>query len=147
MLSSIRLHLLSGSTRAKIRYAPLFFSISGIYLSATTACTWLANNVTHHLRRATALAFGLAMSNVGGILATWLFGSLSMPPHYRTGTLVLMIFGVVNFFGTIFCMVYFTMKNLQKKKTRQSIPEGEKATRVLEEKRKGDGSAFFVYTL
>jgi len=116
----------SGSTNTKIRYASLFFSVSGIYLSATTACTWLANNVTPHLRRATALAFGLAMSNIGGILATWLFGGLSTPPHYRTGTLVLMIFGVVDFFGAIFCMMYFSMKNRQKDRVRRSIPEDEK---------------------
>ena len=135
------------SKDAKIRYGSLFFSVPGIYLSATTACTWLANNVTPHVRRATALAFGFAMSNVGGILATWLLGSLSPPPHYRKGTLVLLSFGIFDFLAVIFCIVYFTMSNRRKERLRESIPESEREVRMAEEKQKGDGSAYFIYTM
>jgi len=135
------------SKDTKIRYGSLFFSVPGIFLSATTAVTWLANNVTPHIRHATALAFVFAMSNVGGILATWLLGSISTPPHYRKGTLVLLAFGIFDFLAVIFCMVYFTLSNRGKARVRESIPENEREIRILEEKRKGDESAFFIYTL
>jgi hypothetical protein len=69
-----------GSAKHNVQYGSLFFSIPGIYIVAPTLTTWLANNATPHTRRATAIAITFILTNSGGILATWLLGSLSPPP-------------------------------------------------------------------
>ena len=60
---------------------------------------------------------------------------------------MLLAFGIFDFLAVIFCMVYFTLSNRGKARVRESIPENEREIRILEEKRKGDESAFFIYTL
>ncbi|KAF7359095.1 MFS domain-containing protein [Mycena sanguinolenta] len=63
-----------------VQYGSLFLSIPGTYAMAPAISTWNANNAAPHVRRATAIAIGFIMTNSGGILATWLLGSLSPPP-------------------------------------------------------------------
>ncbi|KAF7324460.1 MFS domain-containing protein [Mycena sanguinolenta] len=63
-----------------VQYGSLFLSIPGTYAMAPAISTWNANNAAPHVRRATAIAIGFIMTNSGGILATWLLGSLSPAP-------------------------------------------------------------------
>ncbi len=73
------------SSSAKTQYGSLFLSIPGVYTSAPTLSTWNSTNSAPHVRRATAIAIGFMMTNAGGILSTWLLGSLSTAPRYVLG--------------------------------------------------------------
>ncbi|KAF5327673.1 hypothetical protein D9619_005010 [Psilocybe cf. subviscida] len=123
-----------------IQYASLFFSIPGTYTSAPTLSTWIANNAAPHARRATAIAIGFIMTNSGGILATWLLGSLSAAPRYTLATRVLLAFSVVMVVVSGLNTWYLFDQN-KKKEIRKTM------TREQEEPGLGDKSAWFKYAL
>ena len=132
---------LPGSAKHHIQYASLFFSITGTYLAAPTLSTWSANNATPHIRRATAIAIGFIMTNSGGILATWLLGSLSAAPRYILATRVLLAFSVLM---AAFCAAntwYLWDQNKKKAAIRAT------STIDKEEPGLGDRSAWFDYAL
>jgi len=133
-----------GSARHSVQYGSLFFSIPGTYIVAPTMSTWVANNATPHTRRATAIAIGFILTNSGGILATWLLGSLSAPPRYTKATVTLLVFSAL--------MVVFAAANWwylwdqNKKKSVIRLRE-TKMAREEEDMRLGDKSAWFEYNL
>ncbi|KAL4257079.1 MFS transporter superfamily protein [Pleurotus pulmonarius] len=136
--------LFLGSESYVVQYASLFLSISGVYAMAPVLGTWLSNNTAPHTRRATALAFGLSCSNMGGIFATWLLGSLSPAPRYHSATIVLLVLtlgmgvlGAVN-------LAYLKRENRRKAEVRRHGGEGGKEG---EGSGLGDQSAWFVYML
>jgi hypothetical protein len=124
------------------RYLSLFFSICGVYLSAPSLSTWNANNTAPHTRRATAIAIGFIMTNSGGILATWLLGTLSPPPHYTLATRVLLGFSVAMLLLTVLNIMYLKNENARKRATR-----GRVGLKRHERPGMGDRSAWFIYAL
>ncbi|KAJ7063698.1 major facilitator superfamily domain-containing protein [Mycena amicta] len=130
-----------GSTNHHVQYGSLFLSVSGVYLGAPALSTWNANNSAPHTRRATAIAIGFIMTNSGGILATWLLGSISPPPRYIKATRILLAFGVLIGAFAVFNMAYLTRENKKKAEKRKTM------TRSEEEPGLGDKSAWFVYSL
>ncbi|KAJ7765742.1 major facilitator superfamily domain-containing protein [Mycena metata] len=130
-----------GSLNHHVQYGSLFLSISGTYLMAPAISTWNANNAAPHVRRATAIAIGFIMTNSGGILATWLLGSLSPPPRYTKATKVLLIFSVFMGFFAILNIVWLKRENNKKKVTRTHLTRAQEAPGL------GDKSAWFVYSL
>ncbi|TFK36156.1 major facilitator superfamily domain-containing protein [Crucibulum laeve] len=130
-----------GSTKHSVQYGSLFFSIPGAYLGAPTVSAWSANNVTPHTRRATALAIGFIMTNTGGILATWLLGSLSPPPRYTKATITLLVFSILMTIFSGLNLCYLWDQNKKKKSIRQTISRHE------EDPMLGDKSAWFEYAL
>ncbi|KAJ7119055.1 major facilitator superfamily domain-containing protein [Mycena epipterygia] len=130
-----------GSKNHHIQYGSLFLSISGAYLIPPAISTWNANNATPHVRRATAIAIGLIMFNSGGILATWLLGSISPPPFYTKATKILLIFSVLMCVFAALNVVYLKRENEKKTEVRRHSTRGEEAIGL------GDKSAWFVYSL
>ncbi|TFK21501.1 MFS general substrate transporter [Coprinopsis marcescibilis] len=124
-----------------VQYMSLFFSIAGVYLSAPSLSTWGANNAAPHIRRATAIAIGFIMTNSGGILATWLLGSLSPAPRYVLATKVLLGFSVAMFALTAVNILYLWDQNRRKKSLRENM------IRSQEDPGLGDKSAWFIYAL
>ncbi|RDB27444.1 hypothetical protein Hypma_004085 [Hypsizygus marmoreus] len=126
---------------AKVRYGSLFLSISGAYCAAPAGSTWNANNAAPHARRATAIAIGFIMTNSGGILVTWLLGSLSPPPLYHMATITLLIFSVLM---VVFCGLntyYLWYANKKKAAIRATMSRSEEKPGL------GDRSAWFIYNL
>ncbi|KAF5349217.1 hypothetical protein D9756_009501 [Leucocoprinus leucothites] len=130
-----------GSTKHNVQYGSLFFSIPGTYIVAPTLSTWLANNATPHTRRATAIAIGFILTNSGGILATWLLGSLSAPPRYTKATITLLIFSIVMVIFSGLNWWYLWDQNKKKRAMRATM------TRSQEDPKLGDRSAWFEYNL
>ena len=124
-----------------VRYGSLFFSITGSYSAVPPLATWNANNTAPHTRRATAIAIGFMTANSGGILSTWLLGSLSPPPLYKKATITLLIFAVLMVPISGANMYYLWLQNKQKAVIRTA------KMRSHEEPGLGDKSAWFVYTL
>ncbi|KAJ7221518.1 major facilitator superfamily domain-containing protein [Mycena pura] len=129
-----------GTENPHVLYGSLFFSVPGAYVIAPAVATWNANNSAPQIRRATAIAIGFIMTNAGGILATWLLGSLSPPPRYLMGTRLLLAFSVLMGAFTVVNMVYLTRENRKKAETRKTT------TRTAEAPGLGDKSAWFVYS-
>ncbi|KAJ7060138.1 major facilitator superfamily domain-containing protein [Mycena amicta] len=129
------------STNHHVQYGSLFLSIPGTYIMAPTLSTWNANNSAPHVRRATAIAIGFSMTNSGGILSTWLLGSLSPAPHYTMGTRLLLAFSVATFFVALITSAYLQRENKKKAEIRKSMSREEEETGL------GDKSAWFVYSL
>ncbi|PBK63050.1 MFS general substrate transporter [Armillaria solidipes] len=104
------------SSSAKTQYGSLFLSIPGVYTSTPTVATWNAMNSAPHVRRATAIAIAFMMTNAGGILSTWLLGSLSTAPNYVLGTRVMIAFSGGIALGSALCLGYFVRMNQKKRK-------------------------------
>lgn len=122
LCSIIGFSMFLGSTVSHIRYGAIFLLLPGTYCAAPPLQTWVANNSAPHVRRATALAIFLIMTNSGGILATWLLGSLSPAPKYTKASITLLIFNIGLFVCTAANLAYLVMRNKEKKRLRE---EGE----------------------
>ncbi|KAK7034630.1 hypothetical protein VNI00_012272 [Paramarasmius palmivorus] len=141
VLSTIGFSIFLGSRHHPTQYGSLFFSISGAYTAAPTLSAWAANNATPQTRRATAIAVAIIMANAGGILATWLMGSLSHAPRYTSATITLVVFSVCMGFGAAGNLWYLSSQNRKKAEKRHIMSKAE------EEPGLGDRSAWFVYNL
>jgi hypothetical protein len=81
------------------------------------------------------------MTNSGGILATWLLGSLSPAPSYRTATITFIVFSVGTLIATVLNMFYLMAQNRRKAELRAVNVRGN------EKEGLGDKSAWFEYSL
>lgn len=81
------------------------------------------------------------MTNSGGILATWLLGSLSAAPRYVLATRVLLAFSVVSVAVAALNVYYLSSQNKKKAEIRQRLTIDD------EEPGLGDRSAWFEYAL
>jgi len=141
LLCVIGFAMFLASTHHNVQYASLFLSIPGTYLLAPTLCTWFANNAAPHTRRATAIALGFIMTNSGGILATWLLGSLSPAPRYILATRVLLAFSVIMVAFCGFNLLYLWTANKKKAEIRKTTTVDQEHPGL------GDKSAWFIYAL
>lgn len=101
----------------------------------------MANNSAPHVRRATSVAIAFTMTNAGGILATWLLGSLSPAPNYTkaTVTFIIMFIGMAIFSAAN--LAYLSRENRLKAEKRLKMTHDEEPAGL------GDRSAWFVYNL
>jgi len=81
------------------------------------------------------------MTNFGGILATWLLGSLSLAPRYLLATRVLLSFSVLMVAVSVLNTWYLWDQNKKKAETRMTLE------RAKEDPGLGDRSAWFHYSL
>ncbi|KAF8062397.1 major facilitator superfamily domain-containing protein [Lyophyllum atratum] len=124
-----------------VQYGSLFLSITGINCSGPALATWLANNAAPQTRRATAIAIGFIMTNFGGILALWLFSTLSAPPRYTKGTITLLVSAIMMAVLAFLNLLYLRRENQKKAVARRQ------GTRERETEGLGDRSAWFIYSL
>ncbi|EIW77870.1 MFS general substrate transporter [Coniophora puteana RWD-64-598 SS2] len=125
------------------QYGALFLAVPGTYAAAPAVMTWMANNSAPHTRRATSIALGFVASNSGGIIATWLFGTLSPAPNYTAATIVCLSSSAGVLVLAAANWVYLAKQNLDKAARREEMV----TTGGSEAKGMGDKSAFFVYNL
>ncbi|KAI6045742.1 MFS general substrate transporter [Pisolithus marmoratus] len=129
------------TTSQHVQYASLFFSVTGAYAAAPAAITSIANNSAPHIRRASSIAFAFVASNSGGILATWLLGSLSPAPNYTAATITFIAMSVGIVVVSSLNLLYLSRENRAKAETRLSMAKHDEPEHL------GDRSAWFVYTL
>ncbi|KAJ3743234.1 major facilitator superfamily domain-containing protein [Lentinula detonsa] len=130
-----------GSQSKRVQYGSLFFSVTGAYMAAPTQATWNANNASPQTRRATVIAMGFILANSGGIVATWLLGSLSPAPRYTKATITLLVFSLL---AALFCalnLLYLRVQNGKKADRRKTM------SREDEEPGLGNHSAWYIYNL
>ncbi|KAG6916592.1 hypothetical protein DXG01_006242, partial [Tephrocybe rancida] len=121
-----------GSTNPHVQYGSLFFSISGISFLGPSTGAWMSNNVAPQTRRATAIATGFIVTNLGAMIALWLFSAWSAPPRYTSGTIVLLVFSFMMVITAFFNILYLQGQNQKKALVR------EKGVREEEEPGLGD---------
>ena len=81
------------------------------------------------------------MANSGGILTTWLLGSLSPAPNYTKATITFIIMSIgITVFSAI-SLAYLSRENRLKAEKRQRMTREEEPAGL------GDRSAWFVYSL
>ncbi|KAG5292581.1 MFS transporter [Histoplasma ohiense] len=61
------------------RYASIFLLVTGIYATAPSFISWMTNNTSGHVRRATAIAMAFVSTNSGGIVSTWIYPRKDTP--------------------------------------------------------------------
>ncbi|KAF8559767.1 MFS general substrate transporter [Imleria badia] len=141
ILGLIGFSMFYASQASHVRYGSLFLSITGTYCAAPALSTWMANNSAPHVRRATSVAIAFIMTNAGGILATWLLGSLSPAPKYTKATITFIIMSIGMAVFSAVNLIYLSRENRLKAERRG------KMTREEEPAGLGDRSAWFVYNL
>lgn len=141
LLAIVGFGMFLGSKNPKVQYGSLFLSIPGTYTGAPTLSAWQSNNASPQTRRATAIAIGFIMSNSGGILSTWLFGSLSAPPRYTKASILVLIFSVLILIGAASNLAYLRSQNKKKEEIRKTISRTEEKAGL------GDRSAWYIYNL
>ena len=129
------------STSSSIRYGSLFFSVTGAFCAVPALNAWLTNNSTPHTRRATAVAVNYIMAELGGILSTWLLGSLSPAPDYTTATITFIAMSVCIVVIAITNLAYLSRENRMKAVRRQEMSKEDEPEGL------GDRSAWFIYSL
>ena len=135
------MHTHIASTSSHVRYGALCLFVSGTYCAEPSLMTWLANNSTPHARRATAVALSLMMVQLGGILGTWLLGTLSPAPNYTSATITFIALSVCMVVFITANLVYLWRENWLKADSRQRTNKEEEPEGL------GDRSAWFIYSL
>jgi hypothetical protein len=130
-----------GSASNSVKYASLFFSIPGSGSAQTCITAWISNNAAPYSRRATAVALVTVAASLGGTLSTWLYGTLSPAPEYKSATLA----SLIGAGGSVLLMganiVYLSRENKRKERKRMTM------TKEQERHGLGDKSAWFEYSL
>ncbi|KAJ3575385.1 hypothetical protein NP233_g1136 [Leucocoprinus birnbaumii] len=141
LCSIIGISIFLSSTERWVLYGSLFFLIGGSGCGGPAFVAWQANNTSPYLRRATGVAMLAITNNAGGILSTWLLGSLSPAPRYTKAMVVMLVFSclIVLFAGTN--IAYLSHQNKKKKEIRQNMRKEDEPAGL------GDRSAWFVYIL
>ncbi|KAI6045741.1 major facilitator superfamily domain-containing protein [Pisolithus marmoratus] len=129
------------TTSQHVQYTSLFFSVTSAYAIAPAVITWLVNNSAPHIRRATGIGIGFVASCAGGILATWLLGSLSPGPNYKAATITFIAMSVGMIVLSSLNLLYLSRENRAKAERRLSVAKNDEPEHL------GDRSAWFLYTL
>ncbi|KAG6889517.1 hypothetical protein C0995_000397 [Termitomyces sp. Mi166 len=129
------------SSSLHVKYGSLFLIVAGSHSAAPALLTWNANNTSPHTRRATAIAVGSIMTNTGGVLSTWLLGTLSSAPFYKKANITFLIFSILIFVMSGINIVYLSSQNRKKAMIRATT------RRENEKPGLGDHSAWFIYNL
>jgi MFS family permease len=124
-----------------VLYGSLFLTVSGTNAIAPAISAWIANNVSPHVRRATAIAALSMFTNAGGILSTWLLGSLSPAPRYTSATISFLVFSIVMTIFLGLTLLYFSNENKKKAIIRETTVQADEPAGL------GDRSAWFEYIL
>lgn len=88
-----------------VQYFGLFLSLMGTFAPTPICICWFSTNLAGHKRRAVGSAFQIAVGNLGGIVATFIFLAKDAPRYYKgygvcCGALVLSaLMGCVYAFG------------------------------------------------
>lgn len=81
------------------------------------------------------------MTNIGAIIALWLFSTWSKPPHYKEGTIVLLVSACMMAVLSLGNYVYLRSQNQRKARTREQSNKEDEIPGF------GDRSAWFIYSL
>lgn len=119
------------------KYGALFLQIIGTYTLVPAVSTWMANNSSPHITKASAIAAGFVGSNAGGILSSWLYDDA---PAYKKGTIVGLVFCCVGVLFTLANLSYLIWQNKKKADKRQSLEKEGLELDVKEMTRLGDRS-------
>jgi MFS family permease len=133
------------SSHTSVLYGSIFLQTMGAFTSASAGVTWSVNNVQPHYKRSTAVGFGLAMANFGGILSTWIFND---PPRFRKATKINLAFSVGVCVIALVNRFWLVAQN-RRKETERAImhPLSSEKEEEAQRRRLGDDHPEFIYTL
>jgi len=133
------------STHTSVLYGSIFLQTMGAFTSASAVGTWNVNNVQPHYKRSTAVGFGLAMANFGGVLSTWIFND---PPKFRKATKINLAFSVGVCVLAAVNRVWLMAQN-RRKETERAVRHPLRSDKEEEAQRRrlGDDHPDFIYTL
>jgi hypothetical protein len=94
-------------------YGALFLQVVGGYAIFPCLITWHANNVQPHYRRATAVAVGVAVFNVGGLVSAWLFDDA---PRFHKATCINLAFSLAMAVASVYLIFYIRVRNAAKRR-------------------------------
>ncbi|KAH9918200.1 MFS general substrate transporter [Epithele typhae] len=92
------------------RYAAVFLIAAGIYPCGPCILSILPNNSAGHYKKATTVAFQLALANCGGFVATFIYDS-SQAPTYIRGHSITLGFVIMAWFAMAANVLYCVWEN------------------------------------
>ncbi|RDX42187.1 MFS general substrate transporter [Lentinus brumalis] len=119
MVATVGFAIFLASYTNLVRYAALFLLVPASFCVAPPLGTWAVNNSAPFARRATALALVSGMTNIGAVLATWLF-AMSPAPRYTSATIVLLVFQVAVVVCATANRLWLAHETRRKEKLRQA---------------------------
>ncbi|RPD70848.1 MFS general substrate transporter [Lentinus tigrinus ALCF2SS1-7] len=122
-ISSAGFAIYIASDQTSLRYMSLFLAVPGSLCAWPALATWLVNNTAPIVRRTTAIAFSGTITQFGGILSVWLYGTISAPPDYTSATVTLLAFQIGVVICAMLCFVYLGSENRRKKLAREAYGE------------------------
>ncbi|KAI0742020.1 MFS general substrate transporter [Daedaleopsis nitida] len=140
-LSAIGFGIFYESFASNIRYGALFLLVPGTFCVGAPLGTWMANNSAPLMRRATSIALLTTMTNLGSVLASWLFGFISPAPRYTSATVTLLVFQVATALLAGVNVTWLTRENKRKEVAKARADGPPKSTVVPNE------SIWYTYVL
>ncbi|KAK7020678.1 hypothetical protein VNI00_017668 [Paramarasmius palmivorus] len=116
LLATIGFAIFLGSSNPTVQYGSLFLYVPGVYCQPPPLLSWTANNAAPRYRRAAALAFLLTTTDLGGILATWIFGPLSAGLNYKTATIVSIVASGVSAIAALLNILWLHSQNTRRRR-------------------------------
>ncbi|KAG5520202.1 hypothetical protein PMAC_001279 [Pneumocystis sp. 'macacae'] len=98
-----------------VNYLSLFLLVCGLYCVFPSEMALTSNNVSGYYRRATALGFMIVMSNLGGILASWVFNA-NEHPRYITSYAVNIALSALCSIVAFVLRIYYARQNKERDK-------------------------------
>ncbi|UPL03178.1 hypothetical protein LCI18_014112 [Fusarium solani-melongenae] len=125
-------------------YFAVVLACMGIYPIQPAGLSWSSNNLSPASRRAIGVGFNVAIGNIGGIIAGYMYLE-SEAPRYQTGYGLSLAFGA----SGLICAMVLEISYVWSNKQREKISEEEIRSRYTEQEllKLGDKSPRFKYIL
>ncbi|KAK5047589.1 hypothetical protein LTR84_006686 [Exophiala bonariae] len=129
------------------RYTSLILVIVGIYSTAPSLISWIPNNVSTHMRRATAIAMSFMATNVGGIISSWIYPRSSAPQYHFAAkfNLALTCLNVSFMVAEVLLLRHLNSRKIEKRE--ELLKDVAHLTPHEQYERLGDTHPDFKYTL
>ncbi|KTW32170.1 uncharacterized protein T551_00852 [Pneumocystis jirovecii RU7] len=130
-----------------VNYLSLFFMVCGVYTIFPSEMALTSNNISGYYKRATALGYMIVMSNLGGILASWIFNAKEHP-RYITSYGVNIALSILCSAISFILRMYYIRQNKERERLQSArIEPIDHEVEFYKAREQGDKYIGFRYTL
>ncbi|KAF1953994.1 MFS general substrate transporter [Byssothecium circinans] len=148
VLAIIGFSILISQDEPHFRYLGTFFAAAGIYPNVSQTVAWNGNNIGGSTKRSVGIAMQVGFGNLGGVLSGYTYTYQDAPKFVRGHVIVICLLAM----STVLCIfMHFWCAWENKRRDAVDREQGRSGVwarqEMVAESEKGDGAAFFRYTL